>query len=149
MLAGILGCDAAPIYTDSSPRSAIGSVPDRAKWTARGSLKDASNAVDGNISTLAVAPEGAVNSTLTIDMGRPGLLNMVVIDHGRNEFGFARRLVVSTSLDGAQFTQRHAGPGTRRVTTMMLITPVLARYVRMDVLVPGDRPFTVAEVYMQ
>jgi hypothetical protein len=145
----MLGCDAAPIYTDGSSRAAIGSVPDRSKWTARGNLKDAGNGVDGNINTLAVAVDGAANSSLMIDLGKPGLLNMVVVDHGRNEFGFARRMLVSTSLDGERFTQRHSGPGTRRVSTMMLITPVLARYVRLDVLLPGDRPFTVAEVYMQ
>jgi hypothetical protein len=147
-LAAMAGCEASPIY-DANPRSLIGSVPERAKWTATGSMKDAANAVDGNLNTAAVAPDDGRPASLLIDLGRPGLLNMIVIDHGREEFGYARQFVAYTSLDGQRFTRRHAASGTRRVSSLLLISPVLARFIRLEVIVPGDRPWTVAEVHMQ
>jgi hypothetical protein len=106
-------------------------------------------AIDQNVATAAVssAPDG--KGTITIDLSKPCLFNMVVIEHGGNEMGFARRVAVLTSLDGEIFTQRYAGLGTRRVTVLYLGAPVLARFVRLRALVAGDQAWSVAEVYLQ
>jgi hypothetical protein len=74
---------------------------------------------------------------------------MVIVDHGREDMAFAQQVGMMTSLDGRTFVRRYTGVGTRRVTTFCLMTPVLARYVRLEVLVPGDKPWAVAEVYVQ
>jgi hypothetical protein len=148
-LTAAAGCETSPIYTDGDRRHAIGSVPDRANWTASGTVKDPGSAIDGSLYTAAVAPERAENAMLTIDLHRPSMLNMVVVDHGRSELGFARQVVVETSLDGARFTPRHTAFGTRRVSSFLLLTPVLARYIRLRAIVPGDRPWSLAEIHVQ
>jgi len=148
-MAALAGCDAAPIYGDGESAKAIGTIPPRSGWTATGTVQNAANAVDGNINTIAVAAQGSAGAQVTIDLGKPGLLNMMAVDHGRNEFGYARQLAVSTSLDGQRFTRRYTAGGTRRVSTYLLLTPILCRYIRLEVLVPGDQPWSVAEVYVQ
>ena len=73
---------------------------------------------------------------------------MVIIEHGADELAFAPRVAVQTSLDGAVFTQRYVGVGSRRVTILYLGGPVLARYVRLQALASGQRPWAVAEIYL-
>jgi len=145
----VSGCGTGPIYTEGNAASAIGSVPGRGLWEAYGTVQDPARAIDGNIHTAAVAADADGPAQLVIDLGKPGTLNMIVIDHGANEFGFARQVVVHTSLDGKRFVRRHAALGTRRVSTLLLMSPVLARYVRLDAVAPGTRPWSVAEVHMQ
>jgi len=145
----LVGCEGAPIYTEGDRRWAIGQVPDRSLWEAHGTMASAGQAIDGNIHTAAVAGEADRSASLVVDLGKPGTLNMVVVDHGRNEFGFARQVEVHTSLDGKRFTRRLVGLGTRRVSTFLLISPVLARYVRLDAVVVGDRPWSLAEIHLQ
>ncbi|MCD6303699.1 MAG: discoidin domain-containing protein [Planctomycetes bacterium] len=149
MLSAAAGCDTAPIYSDPDARKAIGQVPPRTEWTARGTLNEPGKAIDGIVATAAVAQGSENLPTLTIDLGRSGTFNMIVVDHGRHEMGFARQVVVKTSLDGRLFQEQCRAPGTRRVSTFMLIRPVLARYIRLEAVVPGDRPWSVAEVYIQ
>jgi len=124
-------------------------VSARTTWRVGGDLKEVKNAVDGSRVTAAVSEPAYQNAHVTIDLGKPCLFNMVVIDHGPEEMGFCRRLAVLTSLDGQNYTRRTVGPGTRRVTILSLITPILARYVRLQVVATGDRPWSVGEVYVQ
>jgi len=149
LLAAAAGCDTAPIYTEHDRDRAIGKVPDRARWQATGTVSDAPKAIDGNVNTAAVAGNGVESPSLMIDLGKEAILNMVVLDHGRNEFGFARQVAVSTSVDGRRFIRRHTSPGTRRVSSLLLVSPVLARYIRLDVIVPGTSPWSVGEVHVQ
>ena len=86
---------------------------------------------------------------LTIDLKEMVLFQMVVIDHGRDEHGYCRRVGVATSADGEAFADRHPAPGTRRLTILSLPEPVLARYVRLRVVRPGPRPWSIAEVFLQ
>ena len=118
-------------------------------WRASGDLRVPNITIDGNINTIAISPNSDGRGTLTIDLGKPCMFNMIVVEHGANEFGFARRVAVSTSLDGQAFTQRYTGHGTRRVTILCPATPMLARYVRLQAVVAGDQPWSVAEVYFQ
>jgi len=120
----------------------------RTRWVASGNLRDPQNAVDGNIATAAVSRAGDQNATLTIDLGRNCQFNMVVVEHGAKEFGFPRRMAVLTSTDGVNFRKQIEVPGLRRVTTAVLIRQVLARYVRLQAVVPGERPWSVAEVHL-
>jgi hypothetical protein len=124
-------------------------ISPRSTWRAAGDLQSVASAIDQNPGTAAVstAPDG--RGTITIDLGKPCLFNMVVIEHGSNEMGFARRVAVLTSMDGEIFTQRYAGVGTRRVTILYMGTPVLARFVRLRAIVAGEQPWSVAEVFLQ
>jgi hypothetical protein len=142
----LTGCGG-PIYQEGkSPASAI--TP-RSSWQASGDMRGAQAVLDGDIGTAAVsaAPDGG--GSITIDLGKPCVFNMAVIEHGTNEWAFARRVALLTSLDGISFTQRYSALGTRRVTILCPAAPILARYVRLQAVVAGDRPWLVAEVYLQ
>ena len=148
LMAHAIGCDA-PIYTEASRKYPIGSLTDRTRWTITGDLKDPANAADGNIFTVAVTGNGATSGSLTIDLGTPGLFNMIALDHGRQEMGFATEVGISTSLDGRNFTLRHTAAGTRRVSSFLLISPTLARYIRLTAAVQAEKPWSVAEIHIQ
>lgn len=105
--------------------------------------------MDGSIHSAAVDAQAGGTPSLTIDLGKPSMFNMIAIDHGRDEHGFAARVAVYTSMDGRRFTRQYVGPGTRRVTSLLLTRAVMARYVRLDAVAPGIRPWSVAEIYMQ
>lgn len=140
------GC-LAPIYSHGRAAEAS-AVSYYAAWKITGDLKDLHKAHDNSVSTAAVSPQTYANAAFTIDLGRSCLFNMVVIDHGANEYGYARRTAVMVSSDGKVFTPQYAAPGTRRVTVLSWLTPVMARYIRIQALTPGDRTWSVAEVYV-
>jgi len=150
---GVLAAFAAscngPIYHHRRSYSPAAAVPDRQKWRITGDLRDPQKAADGNISTAALSQRNYDSAYITIDLGKVSMFNMVIVDHGNEEFGFCRRLAVDTSLDGKSFTFQYAAPGTRRVTLLVLPKPVLARYVRLRTIVPGVRRLSVAEVYLR
>jgi len=103
-----------------------------------------------DLSTAAVSGSSYENARLTIDLGRRCLFNMVVIDQGaQNETGYCSRLVVRISNNGINWYQVYAAAGTRRITYCPIVTPTMARYIRLVALVPGNRPWSVAEVYLQ
>lgn len=144
----VVGCDPAPLYVD--PRNqVIQRVTPRSEWRAGGSLRDSAYAIDGDIGSMAVSQQGAASGELTIDLGRSCLFNMIVIDHGRNEHGYSQRITVLTSLDGRTYTQRYQAVGTRRVSIFSLMTPTLARFVRLRADGIGQSPWSVAEVHLQ
>jgi len=118
-------------------------------WRAEGSLRNPQLAIDGNLSTAAVSEPLYAGAFLTIDLGKPCLFNMVVLDHGSDEHGHARKVALLTSMDGKSYTRQLVASGTRRVTTLSAITLILARYVRLQAAVPGDQPWSIAEVYLQ
>ncbi|HUU23780.1 MAG TPA: discoidin domain-containing protein [Phycisphaerae bacterium] len=149
-LAGALlgGCVGSPISGEGRTAPAAAISP-RRMWKAYGTLSGAAKAIDGSPSTAAVAGVSQGNTDLTIDLGKACVFNLVRIDHGGDEFGFARRVELSTSLDGESFAKVHETPGTRRATYVCPITPILARYLRLKVLVPGVHPWSVAEVTLR
>ena len=142
------GCGVGSIYSDPQG-SMVGYVSSRGTWKISGDLPNAKNAIDDDVSTFARTGQSYANSQLTIDLGQPCLFNMVVVDHGPNRDGYPARLAVLTSGDGKEFILRHAVGGSRRVTTALLLTPVLARYVRIQAVEEGRQPWSVAEIYLQ
>ncbi|MGC9454976.1 MAG: discoidin domain-containing protein [Phycisphaerae bacterium] len=140
-----LGCnggESAPAI--ANPPAASVSPP--SQWNVTGDLRPADAIADGNPATIAVSDQQYRGAQVTIDLGKPCLFNMVVLDHGRRQMGFCRRMSVLTSIDGKDFEHRLSLPGTRQVTTACLLTPVLARYVRLRADVPGDEPWSIATV---
>jgi len=146
-LAVLTGC-VSPIYHDGSKPPAA-SVSHRSRWQASGSVSNPNNAIDGNIATAALSGNSYENATLTINLGKTCVFNLVVIDHGQRAMGFCRRLAVAMSMDGKTFKHVYAASGTKRITYLWLPSPVLARYVRLQVVVPGRKPWSVAEVHLQ
>ena len=142
------GCAVSPIYQEGTlPGLAV--LPKKSDWRAVGSLQDIRYAIDGDINTAALNGAAAEEATITIDLGRACMFNTVVIDHGRNEPAYAHSVAVLISMDGKNFTQRYSAPGTRRVSTFCMPSPVLARYVRIAALAPRAGSWSVAEVYLQ
>lgn len=140
------GCTS-PIYEDG--RSQAAAISPRTVWQASGDMRGLQAAIDGDVGTAAVSAASDGGGSITLDLGKPCVFNMVVIEHGAGEFAFARRVALLTSLNGISFTQRYSVLGTRRVTILCPAGPILARYVRLQATVPGDLPWTVAEIYLQ
>lgn len=147
----LTGCD--PSGTGTAGKGGVETqasrVTARSQWKASGNVVDAAKAIDGSLGTRAVSRQLQEDPQITIDLGLKCLFNMVVIEHGQDEHGYARRVAVSTSRDGKNFTHRHSAPGNRRVTHVAIITPVLARYVRISAVGKGSRPWSLAEIRIQ
>ena len=136
-----------PIYVPDQ-RVFSDALTPRNRWVATSDFRDAFRAIDDNINTAAVSDPAYQNAMLTIDLGKACLFNMVVVEHGPDEWGFCRKLAILISNDGRNFRQEAVVPGLRRVTTAVLVRRVLARYVRLQVVEPGQRPWSVAEVHL-
>jgi len=112
-------------------------------------LKDVSLAADGATATASVTMHNSYEGAeLTIDLGRPCVFNHVAVEHGPDEFGFARQVALLTSSDGRNFQEQRRVAGQRKVTNILLVKAALARYIRLRVAVPGNRPWSVAEVVL-
>jgi hypothetical protein len=142
------GCDSTAEEGGGAPSPGSVITP-RNTWRASGDLRDPAKAIDGDLSTAAVSGNPYANAHIELDLGKPCLFNRLVVEHGPDEHGFPARMAVFTSLDGQTFTSQGEFSGKRHVTNVVLITPVLARYVRLQAVSPGARPWSVAEVYLQ
>ena len=128
----------------SAPSGAL--VTPREAWRAYGDLREPGKAIDGDLGTAAVSGGSSAKPTIEIDLGKLCLFNRVMVEHGPDEYGFPDKMAVSTSQDGQAFQPQCVVPGKRRVTNALLITPVLARYIRLEASSPGSRPWSVAEI---
>lgn len=147
LAAGALGAGCNGSRYQNSRAEAAAITP-RSTWQVSGDLRTHPAAIDQNISTAAVSADSSGRGTITIDLSKPCLFNMVIIEHGPDEMGFAPRVAVHISLDGQTFSQHYVGVGSRRVTILYMGGPVLARYVRLQALAAGQRPWSVAEIYL-
>ena len=125
-VAGILGgagCVPGQIYSDYAGEAFGMKITPKHSWKPSGTI---ANALDLNDNCVFMS---------------------VIIDHGESQHAFARSVCVATSVDGKVFVNRYTAGGTRRVTHLLLPKPVLARYVRLQAVAPGPRPWSIAEVY--
>ena len=137
------------LYNHSDDRPAALALTAPSTWRLQGDVYHPERAADGDRDTTAVSGLSYRNATITIDLGKACLFNAIFIDHGPSEVGFCRTVAVLTSLDGKHFTRRHEGPGTRRVTSLCIIRPTLARYICLQAVRPGTEPWSLAEIYIQ
>lgn len=145
-VAAVGGCD--PEY-NSRTKFPAAAISERVTWKASGGVRAPQSAIDDDLSTAAITSYSYANRVIIIDLGKVCVFNTVIIEHGSDEFGFCRRVGISTSIDGKEYTQQIAGPGTRRVSIFAVIRPVLGRYVRLQAIVPGNRPWSIAEVHLR
>lgn len=145
LCAGCVG----PTYGEGAGKLPAAAITPRQAWTAYGVLEHPELAIDDKANTAAVSGDSYAQATLTIDLGKPCFFNMVVVDHGFRKDGFCRQMALLTSMDGRQFQRLQAVYGTRRLTIVALVTPRMARYIRLEALEPGTEPWAVAEVYVQ
>ena len=144
--AALAGCiDSSP--EGSAPPGAL--ITPRETWRAYGDLRDPSKAIDGDLGTAAVGSGTYPKATIELDLGKLCLFNRIMVEHGPDEYGFPNRMAVYTSLDGRKFTLDGEFSGKRKVTNALLVTPVVARYVRLQAVSPGLRPWSVAEIVFQ
>jgi hypothetical protein len=126
-----------------------GTVGPKGGWTASGSgLDDPAAAIDGRAATAATGGVNSRNAWLTIDLGQPRMFNLVAIEHA-DARGCARQVAVLTSIDGESFTHRMTASGGRGTTVVNLISPTLARFIRIQVVEAGERPWSIGEVHIQ
>jgi hypothetical protein len=152
LLAGFLiaGCEpVSPIYQDSHGQQGPASITPKSAWRAAGDLANPAKAVDGDLQTVATVMPDFTGRALTIDLSKPCLFQMVIIEHGSEEVNYAPSVEVAVSMDGRTFQPVFVGVGTRRVTTLLLPSPTLGRYLRIKAVKSSDRPWSVAEVYLQ
>jgi hypothetical protein len=147
-LATLCGCVDTATQETSQPAPAA-KVSPLAEWTVSGSMPDPGRAADDNLRSYVQVPAGSDQGQLTIDLGKACLFNVVVLEHGPTQQGHARRVMVLTSLDGREYTSRAQVPGTPRRTFIAILTPTLARYVQIRAVPAENRPWIVAEVYLQ
>jgi hypothetical protein len=129
-----------------APAASISPPP---TWRLSGSIRDVGLAVDGDLSTGAVFPLINDDSSITIDLQKACLFNMVIIHHGSLTDGYCGRAAVLTSLDGKNFTPQIEVPGTRGTTSLPIIKPTLARYVKLKAIRQGPGAWSLAEIYIQ
>jgi len=128
---------------------AIALITPKSQWKLSGDFTDAAKAADDNVNTVATSSDSPT-SYLQIDLGKPCVFNLIIIDHGPdNQHNFPGRLVVMTSYDGKNWTTEYVVHGTRRITYIPLVGAKLARYVRLVTQVRGEQPWTVGEIYFQ
>ncbi|RKY26669.1 MAG: hypothetical protein DRP83_03795 [Planctomycetota bacterium] len=147
---GAVGCE--PDFGLSRGRTLGVAIPDPQTWrvsSTNGGFKNIRRAADGDASTLAVSARRYRNAQITIDLGKPCLFNLLALRHGENAFGFARKVALSTSMDGKRYTNRYSCPGTRGITYIPVLTQILARYVRITAVVQGSQPWAISEIYLQ
>jgi hypothetical protein len=137
------------LYLHRGAKPPGAAISDPRTWRLSGNIRDVRLAVDGDLSTAAVSPLIHENTSITIDLRKACLFNAVIIHHGSMTDGYCRRVAVLTSLDGRTFTPQFEAPGTPAVTSLPIIKPVLARYVRLKALRQGPGAWSVAEVYLQ
>jgi len=138
------------MYSNNGPKGPAAAVTDRTLWRVSGNLNGLENVTDANINTYAVSEYDYRNAMVNIDLGQVCMFNMLIIDHGPSKRdGFCRRVMVLVSNNGRKFRKVHSVPGTRRFTLINFITPALARYVRIQAVVPGQEPWSIAEVYLK
>ncbi|MCK5113303.1 MAG: discoidin domain-containing protein [Phycisphaerae bacterium] len=113
-------------------------------------FKDAKKSIDGNSNSYAITRgKNYRGASLTIDLERQCVFNMVVIIHGAREFDFAKEVQLSISSDGKNFKPCYQTFGTRKITYLPVLTPVTARYIRLTAIEPGAKPWAIAEIYLQ
>jgi hypothetical protein len=138
------------VWNDTPQKNGLNAVSDWRVWRATGvGIAHPERAIDRDLTSYAVTGPSYQDAQLTIDLGKPCLFNLVTIDHGTEQTGCCRRVAVLTSMNGRDFVYRYAVDDTRRIAELFLPAPVLARYVRLQVILQGDKPWSIAEVYLQ
>jgi hypothetical protein len=144
------GCGPNPnLYLHRGSKPTGAAITDPRTWRLSGNIRNVALAVDGDRSTAAVSALVNKSTAITIDLQKACLFNAVFIHHGSMTDGYCGRVAVLTSLDGRIFTPQLEVPGTPEVTSLLIMKPVLARYVRLKPIRQGPRAWSVAEVYLQ
>lgn len=150
LTAMLAGCGGTPMIYQDNSQSLLGeSLTPKNTWLASGDVTTPASAIDGQVDTLANSGASYAGATFTIDLGRSCVFQTIILDHGRNEDGYAATVEVFTSTDGRIWQPEYVTIGTRRATILSLPKPTLARYLRLRALRPGPGPWSLAEVYLQ
>ncbi len=149
-LLAMAGCN--PTFDADGPRVPRGAISSMGRWSissSQGTFTELESAIDGSSSTAAKAEGNYAGASMTIDLGRHCIFNMVVLCHGREENGYARRVSVEVSTDGKTFRAGWSTFGTRAQTYIPLLTPVTARYVRITATEASATGWVISQVYFQ
>ena len=124
-------------------------IGNQGHWRIGGDFRDMAKAVDGNVETAAFSGNSPTTG-VTLDLGKPREFNTIILDHGpAYEFNYPNRLSVYTSMDCRHWSNVYLVQGTRRMTYIPLMTRTVVRYIRLQTAAKNDRPWTIAEIYLQ
>lgn len=146
-----VGCELAGFNYDGN-RAAPGVISSNKEWTIvahGGGFKDVRSAIDDNQATSALSGRGYTNASLTLDLGRSCYFNCIAILHGNHQDGYARQVALSSSLDGKTYKHQKTVYGTRKVTYILLVQPIRARYLRFTAVRQNIHPWSISEIYLQ
>lgn len=153
LLAGLLAGGCGPKFDfKNQTRANPNSISPHTDWkiSARGgAFTNLPAAIDGNVLTTAVSAKAYQGASVTVDLSRPCVFNLISMMHGKNPLGFAEQVAVSTSNDGKTFTRRGVFSGTREVSNFPLLTPVTARYIRFTATKSRPGPWAMSGIYFQ
>ena len=144
------GCDGTGEYNSRNIFPAAALTP-RSEWAAFSSaeVSNIEAAIDGSDGTAAETGYDYKDASVIIDLGKACMFNEVIVSHDPHEMGYAHRVAVLTSMDGKTFRKCFDGPGNRKVSYFLLVAPVLARYVKLQVVYPGAEPWSLGEIYLR
>ena len=145
------GCDMEGFNYDGN-RAAPGVITSNKEWTVvahGGSFKDIRSSIDNNQATAAVSGRNYMNAAVTLDLGQMSYFNCIAILHGNNEDGYARQVALSTSHDGKTYKHQKTVYGTRKVTYILLVQPIRARYIRLTAIRQNVQPWSISEIFIQ
>lgn len=151
VLCASAGCELEGFNYDGN-RAAEGIISSNREWTVvahGGSFRDIRSAIDNNQATAAMSGRNYGNATVTLDLGRSCYFNCIAILHGQNRDGYARQVSLSSSLDGKTYKHQKTVYGTRKVTYILLVQPIRARYLRFTALRQNAQPWSISEIYLQ
>jgi len=139
-------------FNYSGDRAAPGVISTNKEWTIvahGGQFKDIRSAIDDNQATAAQSGRGYANAAVTLDLGRSCYFNCIAILHGNNPDGYARQVALSSSLDGRTYKHQQTVYGTRKVTYILLVQPIRARYLRLTAVRQNIHPWSISEIFLQ
>jgi hypothetical protein len=146
-----MGCEMEGFNYDGN-RAARGVISSNKEWTIvahGGQFKDIRSAIDNNQASSAVSGRQYGNAAVTLDLGRSCYFNCIAVLHGNHQDGYARQVSLSSSLDGKTYQHQKTVYGTRKVTYILLVQPIRARYIRLTAVRPNVHPWSISEIYLQ
>ncbi|MBN1941897.1 MAG: discoidin domain-containing protein [Phycisphaerae bacterium] len=155
---GLLLATLAPVgcemegFNYSGERAAPGVISTNKEWTIvahGGGFRNIRSAIDDNQLTAAQSGRNYANAVITLDLGRSCYFNCIAMLHGELEDGYPRQLSLSTSLDGQTYRHQKTVYGTRKVTYILLVQPIRARYLRFTAVRQGAQPWSISEIFLQ
>lgn len=122
-------------------------VPPAEEWKVYTSLAVPAHLTDGDVATVAVAPNAASKEqSILVDLGRLSIVQHVVQAHP-SEVGFPKRYRIDVAGEhNFPYRIEFVGEGSPNETITTFAKPVCCRFLRITLMEPCGDPWSVAEL---